>query len=61
MVCFYSFDCGAVVVPLRGLNRYEKSRLFWRPLCVVCCVVYSSVDGLKIRFISLYLALFGIL
>ena len=61
MVCFYSFDCGAVVVPLRGLNRYEKSRLFWRLVCVVDSVLYSSVDGLKIRFISLYFALVGIL
>ena len=61
MACFYSFFFGAIVLPLCGLNGYEKSRLFWRLLCVVDSVLYSSVDGLKIRFISLYLALFGIL
>ena len=61
MVCFYSFDCGAVVVPLFGLNGYEKARLFWRALCVVEDSIYSSIDGLKILFISLYLALLGIL
>lgn len=61
MGCFYSLFGCAFVVPLCGLNRYEKTRLFWRALWVVGIVIYSSVEGAKMRFISAYLALFGIL
>lgn len=61
MAYFYSLFGCALVVPLCGLNGYEKTRHKGRALLVVGCVIYSSVDGAKIRFISAYLALFGIL
>lgn len=61
MGCFYSLFGCALVVPLCGLRGHEKGRLFGRPVSVVVSVIYSSVEGLKIRFISAYLALVGIL